>query len=261
VPERTAYAEGVPSYCDLMSTDPDASKRFYGALFGWDFDDVPTPQGPIYSMCKLRGKEVAGIGPLPPDMAEAGMPPMWNSYVTVDDVDATAASVADAGGTVMMPPMDVMDAGRMAGIMDPTGAAIMIWQAKDSIGAQLVNENGTLTWNELITPDVDAAAAFYEKLFGWKAQTDDMGGGMNYTSFLLDGQPVGGAMKPPMEGMPPFWGVYFAVDDCDGTVATAKEAGATIVVEPNDIPPGRMAVITDPIGATFSVLQLAQPAS
>jgi hypothetical protein len=242
-----------------MSTDPQASRDFYGALFGWDFEELPTPQGPTYTMCRIDGKDVAGIGPLPPDMAEQGVPPMWNSYVAVDDLEATLGKVEAAGGSVMMPAMEVMDAGTMAGVVDPTGAALMLWQADQHIGAQLVNQHGAFTWSELMTPDIDAAAAFYEQLFGWKTDTADMGG-MIYTMFQNDGSAIGGGMKPPMDGIPPHWGIYFAVDDCDATVATAAEHGATVLNPPTDSPAGRMAALVDPIGASFSVIKPADPA-
>jgi predicted enzyme related to lactoylglutathione lyase len=194
-----------------------------------------------------------------PQQGAAGIPPMWSTYVTVADVDATAEKAKGLGATVFAGPMDVMDAGRMAVLADPAGAVFCLWQAKEHIGAELVNEHGALDWNELITPDVDAAAKFYCELFGWKAQTDDMGG-MAYTAFLLGDRPIAGAMKPPMDGIPPSWGTYFAVDDTDAAVAAAKAGGGSVIAEPQDIPPGRMAVLSDPQGAVFSVLKLAQPA-
>jgi predicted enzyme related to lactoylglutathione lyase len=242
-----------------MSTDPQASRDFYGALFGWDFEEMPTPQGPTYTMCRIDGKDVAGIGPLPPDMASQGMPPVWSSYVSVDNVDAMLGKVEAAGGVVMMPAMDVMDAGRMAGVVDPTGAVLMLWQPDQHIGARLVNQHGAFTWSELVTPDVDAAASFYEALFGWKTETADMGG-MTYTMFNNDGAVIAGGMKPPMDGIPPHWGIYFAVDDCDAAVATATQNGATVMAEAMDSPAGRMAALADPIGANFSVIKPADPA-
>jgi predicted enzyme related to lactoylglutathione lyase len=178
--------------------------------------------------------------------------------VTVSDVDATAAQVAGAGGTVVMDAFDVMDAGRMAVIADPTGAMFNLWTPKQSIGAQLVNEHGALSWNELMSPDVDAAAQFYQQIFGWKANKVGMPG-MEYTEFKLGDRSIAGGMKPPMEGMPAVWGIYFATDDTDKTAEIAKSKGATIIQEPTDIPPGRMAVIVDPTGAAFSVMTMNEP--
>jgi predicted enzyme related to lactoylglutathione lyase len=258
MPERQSYEPGTPSWTDLSTTDVDAAKRFYADLFGWSYDAQDAGNGMIYTMAQQKAKAVAAIAPQPQMMAAAGAPPMWNTYVTVADVDASTGEVEGAGGAVLMPPMDVMDAGRMAVANDPTGAMFAMWQAKNNIGAELVNEHGALTWNELQTPDVDAAVAFYSKLFGWKSTAMDMGGGATYTMLELGDRGIGGAMKPPMEGIPAHWQVYFAVDDCDATVATAKKGGGTVLAEPMDLPDvGRMAALADPQGAAFSVIKNA----
>jgi hypothetical protein len=236
-----------------MSSDVAASKTFYGRLFGWGFEDQPTGDDNAYTLCTKGGKSVAGMM-----KAGEGMPVCWTSYVTVSDVDATAEKIPKAGGQVMQPPFDVMDAGRMAVIMDPTGAVLCIWKPNQHIGAQLVNENGTFTWSELMTPDIDKAAAFYREIFGWTAVPFE---GMNYTVFNnAAGRGVAGAMNPPMEGMPTYWGIYFSVDDCDGTVADAQKAGATVLMPPTDMEGvGRMAALQDPQGAVFSVIKNAGP--
>src|SRR5207237_278339 len=206
--ERTEYSHGTPSWVDLQTTDQDAAKKFYRGLFGWTYDDMPAGPGVVYSMAKLRDHEVAAIAPLG-DQAAAGVPPHWNSYVTVSDVDASAAAVPDAGGTVIAPPFDVMDAGRMAVVADPTGGVLCLWTAKNSIGATLVNEAGAFAWTELMTPDVPKAGAFYKTLFGWDMAPAPDG---SYTEWKLDGESVGGAMNPPMPGIPTAWGVYFLSD-------------------------------------------------
>jgi predicted enzyme related to lactoylglutathione lyase len=145
----------------------------------------------------------------------------------------------------------------MAFVMDPGGAGVALWQANQHIGATLVNEPGTLSWNELITSD-PSAIEFYEQVLGMTTSTMDMGDG-EYTLFEVGGQQVGGSMPPQMEGMPNFWNVYFAVADADATTARAKELGGSAVAEPLDTPVGRMAVIRDPQGATFSIIKLAPP--
>ena len=254
MPDRTQHAPGTPSWVDLQTSDQAGAKAFYSALFGWEYDDQAMGNDAVYSMAQKNGKHVAAIAPLP----MIGVPPHWNTYVTVADVDATAAQVAGAGGSTMGDPFDVMDAGRMAVVADPTGAMLCIWQPKNHIGASLVNEHGTLCWNELMTPDLDAALPFYEKLFGWKRNRLPMDT-MEYNELQLGGRGIGGAMKPPMEGMPPVWGVYFAVDDCDKAAEVAAANGGTVMQPPTDIPPGRMAVIVDPAGAIFSVLKLTEP--
>jgi uncharacterized protein len=263
MPERTDYAPGTPSWVDLATPDLAASQQFYGSLFGWDFasQDTGDPDNP-YVMVTQGGKAVAGMMKLSADMQAGGMPPVWSSYVTVTDVDASAATAKELGGAVLSEPMDVMEAGRMAVLADPAGAVFCIWQPQASIGAELVNEPFSLTWNELITPDVDKVKDFYSGLFGWTANQMQMADGPPYTMWQLGENGIGGAMPPPMEGMPTFWGVYFAVADTDETVAKAKAQGANVLAEPMDLPDvGRMAALVDPQGAAFSVIKNAQPTS
>jgi predicted enzyme related to lactoylglutathione lyase len=257
--ERTSYASGTPNWIDVQTTDTKAAKQFYSSLFGWNFVDYPIDEanGVYYSMGMLKDHEVAAVAPLGPE--QAGVPPHWNSYVSVDDVDGATAKVESAGGKVMAPPMDVMDAGRMSVVQDPTGAVFMLWQAKDNIGAQLVNEAGTFSWSELITPDVPKAAAFYKKVLGWGTETHGEGAGA-YTEFKLGGNSIAGAMNPPMPGIPPLWGIYFTVDDCDAAVEKAKSLGAAVMNGPMDIEPGRFAVLADPQGAMFNVIKMNEPA-
>jgi predicted enzyme related to lactoylglutathione lyase len=254
MPERESYTSGTPSWVDLQTTDQAAAKQFYGQLFGWSFEDlaVDDGNGVFYTMAKLRGLEVAAIAPLG-DQAAQGVPPHWNSYVTVDDIEGTTAKVEPAGGTVLAPPFDVMDAGRMAVIQDPTGAVLELWKAKNSIGARLVNEPNTFCWSELITPDVPTAVAFYEAVLGWGAEAK---GDPPYTEFTLGGESIAGGMNPPMPGIPPMWGVYFATDDADAIAAKATSIGGSVIAGPMDIEPGRLVVIADPQGAVFSVLKL-----
>ena len=255
--ERKSYASGTPSWVDLQTTDPVAAKQFYGDLFGWTYDDNPVDDtgDVVYSMAKIRGLHVGAISPLG-EQAAAGVPPHWNSYVSVDDIEAAVAKVAAAGGTVMAPPFDVLDAGRMAVIQDPTGAVFELWQAKNHIGAALVNEPGAFSWTELITPDIPKAAAFYNALFGWTSETH--GEEMPYTEFKLAGESIAGAMNPPMPGIPPLWGVYFSVADTDATVAQAKALGGAVMNGPMDIEPGRFAVLADPQGAMFNVITMRE---
>jgi predicted enzyme related to lactoylglutathione lyase len=258
MPTRTSYAQGTPNWVDLQTSDQDAAKAFYSGLFGWTYDDQPMPQGPVYSMAMLNGHPVAAIAPQTPEMVAAGAPPMWNTYLAVDSVDEATAKVEAAGGKVAMAPFDVMDAGRMAFVMDPSGAAVALWQASQHIGATLVNEPGTINWNELIT--TDPAVKFYNEVAGLTTSTMDMGG-QTYTLFEVDGQMVGGSMPPQAPGVPNHWHVYFGVDDADAAAAKARELGGSVVVEPFDTPVGRMAVVSDPQGAVFSIIKTApQPA-
>ena len=260
MPDVDRYVHGTPSWVDLATPDPAAAKEFYGALFGWTFEENDTDQpGVTYTMASKRGRSVAGVMQLSEEMAASGMPPCWTSYVTVDDLEGTAAKVAPAGGQVLQPPMDVMEAGRMAVVADSTGAVLALWEPKEHIGAEVVNEHGALTWNELLSADVPTAAAFYAEVLGWTAETAPMPMG-DYTVFRTPGgneSGIAGGMTPPME-MPSVWAVYFSVDDCAATVAAAEAAGATVLMPPTPVPEvGTMAALVDPQGAAFSILQPA----
>src|SRR6266702_5473914 len=257
MPERTSYTQGTPNWVDLQASDQGAAKAFYSGLFGWTYDDQPMPDGAVYSMAMLGGHQVAAIAPQPPEMSAAGVPPMWNTYLAVDSVDDAVAKVEAAGGKVAMAPFDVMDAGRMAFVMDPSGAAVALWQANQHIGATLVNEPGTVSWNELITSNPDAAK-FYEQVLGMTTAAMDMGQGV-YTLFEADGKQVGGTTEPQMPGVPNHWHVYFAVADADATVAKVRETGGSVLVEPFDTPVVRIAVLQDQQGATFSIIKSAMP--
>ena len=254
--EKTSYAPGTPSWVDLGSSDPADSARFYNELFGWTAFEPPDGGG--YMMFMQGDKRIAGVGPLMMD----GQPEVWTTYVSVADADATTAAVTGAGGTVLVPPMDVVDAGRMGVFMDDSGAAFSVWQPKDHIGADLVNEPVSLCWNELYSRDLDKSKAFYRAVFGWDGHTSEMGP-MVYTEWKLAGESIGGMMEigPPMPpGVPPHWLTYFAVADTDATVAKLTDLGGTVMMPAMDIPPGRFAVVADPHGAMFAVLQFAAQA-
>jgi predicted enzyme related to lactoylglutathione lyase len=256
MPARTSYAQGTPNWVDLQTTDQAAAKAFYTHLFGWLYDDQPMPDGQVYSMAVLRGHQVAAIAPQPPAVAAAGVPPMWNTYLAVDSADEATAKVEAAGGQIAMAPFDVTDAGRMSFVLDPAGAAVALWQAGQHIGATLVNEPGTLTWNELITAD-QGVFAFYTAVTGLTTAIEDMGDGQPYAVFKAGEASVGGSMPPQAPGVPNHWHVYFGTDDADAAAATTTEQGGTVIVPPFDIPVGRIAVLADPQGAMFSVIKSA----
>ena len=252
--QMTAYPHGTFCWVELSTTDTEAAKSFYADLFGWEADDTPVPGGGTYTMCRKDGQFVAAIQQLQEAMSAQGHPPFWLSYVSVDDVDAAAARAGELGATVMAPPFDVMAAGRMAVIQDPQRAALALWQAREHPGAGLVNEPGTLCWNELATDDVDAARDFYTSLLGWTADTQDMGG-LEYTTFSAGDRPAAG-MARAQGDMPPSWSISIAVEDCDKSAAQIEELGGAIVIPPTDFPGGRFAVGTDPQGAFFGVVTL-----
>lgn len=258
MPAVDRHDAGVPSWVDLGTPDIEASIAFYSELFGWQIEKGPEEAGG-YSMCLKDGRAVAGMGPL---MAE-GQPTAWSTYVTVEDAEATAAKVAGAGGQVLMGPHRVEIGGEHFGTMavfaDPSGAAISIWEPGSHVGAGLVNEPGSLTWNELVTRDIDVAKAFYGEVFGWGAVTNDTPP-TTYTEWKLGDRTIGGMLQMndewPAE-IPSHWSVYFAVEECDATAEKAQQMGAQIAVEPRDIPGvGRFALLSDPHGATFTVMAL-----
>jgi uncharacterized protein len=259
--ETPQYAPGTFCWVELGTTDGEAAKKFYTALFGWDSDDQPMGPGGVYTMLKQDGKDVGALYQMPPDMTEQGMPPHWLSYVSVENADETAAKAKSLGATLMKEPFDVFTVGRMSVIQDPTGAVFAIWQAGTHSGAGVVNVPNSFCWNELSTPDTTKAGDFYEGLFGWGKDTRDMGV-FTYTSFLNGERTAGGMYSPTPEmgEIPPNWQVYFAVADPDATAAKAKELGANVIVPPDDIPEtGRFAVIQDPQGAAFGIIKLLNP--
>ena len=249
------HPHGLFGWVDLVTDDVDAAKAFYAGLFGWEFEDIPTPMGPSYTMCRLDGRRVAGIGPQPPGMAEQGVPPMWNSYVIVEDLDVVCAAAEAASGAVVMPAMDVMTEGRMAMVADPSGAVCGLWQPGDHQGAEVFNVAGSLSWNELETRDLAAAMPFYEQVLGWRFEDSPHSTG--YRTIVLDAKAGddksnGGAMDMPPgvpEEAPNFWAVYFAVDDCEAAVARIGELGGQVTVPPMEMGPGTFAGFTDPTGA------------
>src|SRR3954470_21323361 len=189
--ERTSYTHGTFSWVDNATTDQGAAKSFYSTLFGWDYDDSPVGDSIYYSMAKLGESYVGAISPQQEDERAMGVPPHWNSYITVDDVDAVSARVEELGGTLHAPPFDVMDVGRMAALSDPTGAVAYLWQPKRHIGAGVVNEPGAFSWNEFGPRDPDVAEQFWADLLGWQFQRIDAGP-VDYWAILNAGRSNGG---------------------------------------------------------------------
>lgn len=250
--ERTRHEAGTFSWTDLTTTDQDGAKSFYGALFDWEATDNPVGDGVVYSMMKLRGKNVCAISPQPPQQRDAGVPPVWNSYITVQSADQALERARQLGATVHAPAFDVMDAGRMGVVQDPQGAFFLVWEPKQQIGAGLVNAPGALSWNELASPDLDAAARFYAELFGWTIESlpDSP---MPYLMIQNADKGNGGirGVMPPETTS--HWLVYFGIDDIAAGVAKVSELGGTQIVPPTSIGTGTIAVARDPQGAAFAL--------
>ncbi len=284
--ERDVYPPGVPCWIDIGVPDPEAALSFYGGLFGWDFEDrMPAGSARRYFVAQLRGRDVAAVGSQPDGMAS---PPAWSSYVCVVSADEAATKVKDARGKVLMEPFDILEAGRMAVFADPEGAVFSVWQPEETKGAQLVNEPGTWNFSELNTRDPEGARAFYGAVFGWQTETMDMGGEGTSTVFRLPGygdylqqrdpdlrdrmaadKAPGGfedavAWLLPLndqspEDARPHWSLTFAVDDTDAVAERAEKLGGKVVVPPFDAPWVRMAVLSDPQGAVFTVSKYMPP--
>jgi predicted enzyme related to lactoylglutathione lyase len=248
MPEMSGYEHGVPSWVDMATADLAASVAFYTQLFGWDSQDMGEEAG-HYTMMLKAGKPVAALM-----AAQDPGPARWSTWVNVDDADSVAKAAEAAGGKIVVAPMDVMTAGRMAVFADLTGAIVGAWQPRDHIGAQLVNEPGALIWNELETSDLAKAKEFYSAVFGW-----GWGGSDQYAEAKVAGLTVA-AVQPRPRGLPAevpdFWQVYFGSADVDADVSKATGLGATVFVEPTDIPgTGRFAVLGDPQGAAFALFK------
>lgn len=260
MPERSEYKPGTPVWVDLTSPNTDRAAGFYEQLFDWHYERAPgDPQETGgYGMFSLRGRQVAGIAP-----AREGEPTTWRTYVSVADIDKVVDAVRHAGGQVLMEPLEVLDAGRMAVCADDSDAVFDLWQPGRHKGAQLIGEPGTVVWNELATRNHESAIDFYGEVFGWEARPFEPPEAadeptMPYWIWNLEGDSIGGMLEINEGRSPetsPHWMVYFAVDDPDAVATRAKQLDGDVVVEPFDIVVGREAVLTDPFGAAFTVMK------
>ena len=251
--KRTSYPPGTFSWVDLATTDAPAAKSFYAELFGWQTADEDAGDGSVYTLCRLEGDAVAGLFEMSAEMRQAGVPTNWTSYVTVENADAAAAQVNDFGGTVMRPPFDVMDIGRMAILKDPQGAPFAVWEARARIGAERVNDLGCLCMNELTTGDVDAARSFYEGMFGWRMEPVDDDSGSGFTAFFFNGERVNASVLTAAEGVPPHWRPNFTVEDASRALERIEALGGQSVAGPFQIFDGAIATARDPQGAEFAL--------
>jgi hypothetical protein len=242
-----SYPNGTFCWIDLGTTDAEGAKLFYSGLFGWEMEDLPAGESDIYTMCRLGGKDVAGIHE---HSADEGTE--WSSYISVNDVEESTSRARALGATILMEPFDIEGAARMSLIRDPGGPAVGLWEARGFIGAGYVNDIGVWSWNELVTPDVGAANAFYGDLFGWKAE--DAPATIYRAILTLGDLLIGGVHAPtPLEGDSARWSVSFTVADADRSAARAEDLGGKIVMSPMDIAIGRFSVVSDPAGATLTL--------
>lgn len=252
--DRTHYAPGTFCWVGLATSDPAGAKVFYADLFGWQAEDVPAGAAGTVTMLRHGGKEVAILYMQQPEARAAGAPPHWTSYISVEDADATAASAGELGGAaVFREPFDVLDAGRVAAIRDPTGAIVSLWQPRSRPGATVVNDVGALCWNELATTDVELAKSFFGELLGWEYETDDRG----YVWIRNVGSLNGRMRKQTAQerGTPPAWLPYFTVENADDATRKAEQLGGRARAPTTEVHVGHFAVAADPQGATFAVFE------
>lgn len=271
--KRETYPAGVPCFVDSGRVDSAAAREFYGGLFGWEFDNVSPDEGRPYHMAKLSGGVVAGVGTQP----EQNWEPTWNTYVSVQDADATAAAVEEAGGQVLMAPFDIGSAGRMGVFADPQGAEFCVWQAGQTGGSEVVNQPGAVVFSTLHTTDLPAAVEFYGKVFGWAMEAE----GEQWWMIRLPGYAAEQDKLQPgfSKGMEEMgapegfadvvamvvtddsarWEVTFAVENADDAAARVRELGGQVVSEPQDMPWVRESTVRDTDGAQFVVSQFVPP--
>ena len=253
--DRITIEKNTPGWFDLSTADPEGSRTFYSKLFGWTADVIPDPQAGGYGFFNLDGKMVGGVGPV----QSKDQPTAWASYIHVSDAAGAVAKARQAGGNVLVEPMDVMGQGKMAIIADPSDAVIGVWQPAEHQGVQVKDVPGSVSWIELHSSDVNKAKAFYGSVFGWGTHDSDMGG-TAYTEFKIGDASIAGGtpLRPGEENVPSHWLVYFAVADVDATTKQAQELGGSALVPAMDFPGGRFSVIRDPQGAVFGLLRMTE---
>ncbi len=256
VVRHESWMPGTPAWIDISVTDLARSQDFYRRVFGWEFGDSEPEYGG-YCNAMVDGETVAGMAP--PMEGMDAPPHVWATYVAVDDAQEAADKVAAAGGEIMLPPMEVGPFGTMCLAVDPTGAVFGLWQSHEHTGFNLVNEPGSVTWNEAMVGDFARGQAFYQQVFGYTYQ-DMSGDGYQYAAFALgdDERPVGGIGEVDGQ-MPPHWAVTFMVEDTDAAAARVVEAGGAVVVPAYDMEFGRVAVVTGPDQEPFAIMSSPAP--
>lgn len=248
------WPTGTPAWVDLNVPDHRAAHAFYTGLFGWEFLPPAGPEMGYYSMSHRGGQMIAGI-------AESQEPPAWTTYLATDDIDATLAKAAEAGGQVLVGPETVEPFGQFAAVLDPVGAVFGLWQAGEHIGSSVVNEPGAVIWNESYGRDLEAAKAFYSHVFGYTFGDMSQPGFEYVTIALPGGEPVGGLGGPGSkpEGTDPAWFVYFATEDTDRALERVVALGGSVLTEARPSPFGSMATVAGPTGEVFVLMSTAEP--
>lgn len=257
MPTVERYSPGEFCWIELATSNQNAAKSFYAALFGWTVRDVPIGPNEIYSLLELQGQVAAAAFTINPKEAAAGVPPHWHLYVAVASADEASKKAQELGGKVMEAPFDVMDRGRAALIQDPTGAFFSVWQANKRPGMGVTGEPGAFCWADLNTGDQGRIKTFYEGLFGWKLKPGE--GKEDGYLHIVNGENYIGGVPPGHQHNPkdpPHWLIYFAVADVDASFRRAKDMNARILLRPMDFEGvGRVAMLADPQGAVFALFR------
>ncbi len=256
--ERSSYEPGEFRWVDVVAPDTAKTEEFYAELMGWEAEQ----HGGGYGIFRRDGKQVAGYGPIVGEQ-----PPHWNSYVSVEGAADTAAKVTEAGGTVLLEPSPLPGGGgTLVVFQDAEGAVLSAVQPDKHPGAELVNEVGSWTWNQIATNDLEVAKKFYGAVFGWSLEkSPDAPPDIPFSMWQVENQEweegLAGAqlMDETMAGVPPHWQVYLCVGSAEEAVETTRKLGGEIIVEPLRIPVGVLAVMNDPQGAAIGVLEPDYP--
>lgn len=248
---------------ELMTPDPDGSKRFYDAVVGWDIEPQPSGDMDYRMIRRSDGGNAGGVLRLTSEMSQHGARPVWLGYIGVDDVDGTIAAMEQNGGQVMMPATDMDGIGRIAMIADPQGAPFYVMKPTPPVGQEnkesdvfSVDQPQHVRWNELSTTDPAGAIALYSRQFGWRQEGDIDMGELGKYQFLYQGEVMIGAVMPKMPDMPvSMWSYYIGVDDIDRAVEAVKAGGGTLFMDPMEIPGGEYSANgMDPQGAAFGLV-------
>ncbi|MDR7083439.1 putative enzyme related to lactoylglutathione lyase [Arthrobacter ginsengisoli] len=257
---HTGFTEGEVCWTDLQTSDVEAAKAFYAAIFGWRYENLPTPDGRSYAQAFLGEDLVTVIAPQNPQQAAAGAPGQWNAYFATADAGRLADSMVDAGGTLEFGPEDVGGTGVMVFFAPPGGGTTGAWQAGSHFGTARSGEPGSLAWAELLTPEPQPAVGFFQQLFGHSVTEYPQDDGGKYTTLMVNDAEVAGIAAVPAEAegtLKPGWQVYFGVSSVADAVAAAVAAGGTVLIEPDEAEEaGTIATLEDPQGGVFSVLEV-----
>lgn len=247
---EASFQAGAPCWLDLMTSNTEGAKAFYGPLLRWDFQTGDEALYGGYVMALLNGQPVAGIMQKQPEQAD--FPDLWSTYLGTDDAEATMRAVTEAGGNVLFGPMEVPGQGHMGMVQDPTGAAVGTWQPAGMRGYGLVYEPGAPYWHELFTRDFGASLDFYSAAFGWDVSVVSDSDEFRYATLGADAAARAGVMDASSflpEGVPAHWRVYFGVEDARAAAEVVAQLGGTVLSGPEDTPYGTIVTIQDPFGA------------